>query len=182
MRRGRARIRDAALVTFALAAAAVAATGWMRTPARPRAAITITDVRPLKVSEPTMHELASHFFAVRVAVSGWSLLPYQFGRPSYVRGGGHWRLYLDGYRLGESYGGSRVTYTPYLIPGTHWIAAELTNPDSSSLSPPIWSEPVVLHVPRRIRCWQTGWHGSSETGTPIFGCGTPAQQLRTPAG
>ncbi len=38
---------------------------------------------------------------------------------------------------------SHVTYTPYLSPGTHWIAAELSNADDTSLEPPLWSEPVI---------------------------------------
>lgn len=165
-------MRQALLLNGAALSAlgAVAAAGWTRETSRPRTAIAITDVRPLRVSEPSLHRTASHYFAVRVAVDGWTLLPYEPGTVAAPRDGGHWRLYLDGHRLGESYGTAGLAYTPYLTPGTHWIAAELTNIDSTSLTPPVWSEPVVLHVPRRIRCWQTGWHGTPDTGTPRYNC------------
>jgi hypothetical protein len=54
--------------------------------------------------------------------------------------------HLDGRSLGDQCQ-STVSYTTYLPPGTHWIAAELSNADGTSLRPSVWSEPVVLHVP-----------------------------------
>jgi hypothetical protein len=97
-----------------------------------------------------------------VATSAWKLLPYQPGATARDNrpGAGRWCLYLDGASLGDNFGSSRVTYTPYLSPGTHWIEVELSKADGSSLSPAIWSESVILHVPRVLRRWQTGWHGT----------------------
>jgi hypothetical protein len=162
----------AALATT-LAASAAAAAGWMREASAEQApSIAIVDVRPLFTDDAALHDLITHTFAVRVAISGFELLPYRPG-VSAADGrtdAGHWRLYLDGHDLGDNLGSATDTYTPYLMPGTHWIAAELSNADSTSLRPPVWSEPVVLHVPRTIRCWQTGWHGSPESGAPRFSC------------
>jgi hypothetical protein len=180
------KLRRSALLSvtlaFALAASAAAAVGWERTPIhveRPARSIRIVDVRPLRIADPDLRDLITHTFAVRVATSDWELLPYQPGATASDNrpGAGHWRLYLDGASLGDNFGASPVTYTPYLSPGTHWIAAELSNADDTSLDPPLWSEPVILHVPRVIRCWQTGWRASSETGTPTFTCKRRAAKL-----
>jgi hypothetical protein len=171
-----------ATLAFALTASAAAAVGWGRKPIhveRPARSIRIVDVRPLRISDPNLRDLITHTFAVRVAISSWKLLPYQPGATESDNrlDAGHWRLYLDGGSLGDNFGSGHVTYTPYLSPGTHWIAAELSNADDSSLDPPLWSEPVILHVPRVIRCWQTGWRGSPETGTPRFACKRRAAKL-----
>jgi hypothetical protein len=40
-----------------------------------------------------------------------------------------------GHYLPDSLGNATITYTPYLTPGTHWIAAELSNSDPTSLRP-----------------------------------------------
>lgn len=170
----RSAFLSAALV-FALAASAAAALGWATRPAsveQGRVSVRIVDVRPLQTSDPLLRDLITHTFAVRVAISAWKLLPYQPGATARDNrpGAGHWRLYLDGASLGDNFGPSQVTYTPYLSPGTHWIAVELSKADGSRLSPAIWSEPVILYVPRVLRCWQTGWHGAPETGTPRFTC------------
>jgi hypothetical protein len=162
-------------ITVTLAASAAAASGWARTPASVearRVSVRIVDVRPLQTSDATLRNVITHTFAVRVAIRGWKLLPYKPGATAGDNraGAGHWRLYVDGFSLGDNFGGAQVTYTCYLSPGVHWIAAELSNADGSSLSPPVWSEPVVLHVPRVLRCWQTGWHGSAARGTPTFTC------------
>jgi len=162
-------------LAFGLAAAAAAAVGWARTPAdveRSAPSIRIVDVRPLQTSDPNLRDIITHTFAVRVAIRGWRLLRYKPGATADDNraGAGHWRLYLDGFSLGDNLGAEKRSYTPYLSPGTHWIAAELSSADSTSFDPPIWSEPVVLHVPAVIRCWQTGWRGSSRTGTPTFKC------------
>jgi hypothetical protein len=135
---------------------------------RPARSIRIVDVRPLRISDPNLRDLITHTFAVRVPISGWTLLPYQPGSTASDNrlDAGHWRLYLDGGSLGDNFGSANVTYTSYPSPGTHWIAAELSNADDSSLDPPLWSEPVILHVPRVIRCWQTGWRGSLCTRAP----------------
>jgi hypothetical protein len=171
----RAALTIAVALVVSLAASAAAALGWAR-PAmhveRPARSIRIIDVRPLRTSDPGLRDLITHTFAVRVAIRGWKLLPHRPGatasdnRPR----AGHWRLYLDGFSLGDDFGDAQVTYTPYLTPGTHWIAAELSNADATSLHPAVWSEPVVLHVPRVIRCWQTGWRGPLAAGTPTFTC------------
>jgi hypothetical protein len=122
-------------------------------------------------SDGALRNLITHTFEVRVEIAGWRLLPYLPGaqasdnRPR----AGHWRLYLDGRSLGDNYGGSKVSHT-YVTPGTHWIAAELTNHDGTQLESAVWSEPVLLHVPRVVRCWQTGWQGSRQTGTASFAC------------
>jgi hypothetical protein len=161
-------------LAVALAASAAAAVGWTRTPSasQPVApSVRIIDVRPLQSPEPALRDLITHTFAVRVAIRGWTLLPYQPGVTARDNrlGAGHWRLYLDGWPLGDNFGAAHTTYA-YLPPGTHWLAAELSNADSTSLHPAVWSEPVILHVPRHIRCWQTGWRGIPETGTPTFTC------------
>jgi hypothetical protein len=170
------RVVSAGALAFATVASATAAVGWARTPVRdiPAPSIRIVDVRPLHSPNAGLRDIITHTFAVRVAVDGWQLLPYKpgTGRRDNRPGAGHWRLYLDGHPLGDNLGGDLVTYT-YVPAGTHWIAAELSNADSSSLRPPIWSEPVILHVPRTIRCWQNGWHGSPATGTPTFVCTRP---------
>jgi hypothetical protein len=154
------RFATYAALGCALAASAAAAVGWARTPARVERrvpSIEVVDIRPLRSPEPVLRDLFTHTAAVRVAIHGWKLLPCQPGasardnRPA----AGHWRLYLDGFSLGDNFGDEYVTYTPYLRPGTHWMAAELSNADSTSLDPAVWSEPVVVHVPRVIRCWQT---------------------------
>jgi hypothetical protein len=179
--RFRHRVYVSAALVVALAASAAAAVGWARLAMhveRPRS-IKIIDVRPLRTSDPSLRDLITHTFAVRVAIRSWKLLPYRPGATvsdNHPRAG-HWRLYLDGSSLGDNLGDAQVTYTRYLSPGTHWIAAELSNADSTSLHPPVWSEPVVLHVPRVIRCWQTGWRGSPETGTPAFTCNRGAARL-----
>lgn len=158
----------------ALTASTAAALGWPRAPrtlVRAAPSIRIDDVRPLQTSDELLRDLITHTFAVRVEISGWTLLPYRPGATARDnrRGAGHWRLYLDGHTLGDNLGSSRRTYV-YVSPGTHWIAAELSNADSTSLRPAIWSEPVILHVPRVVRCWRTGWRGSPETGNPTFAC------------
>jgi hypothetical protein len=160
---------------FGLAVSAGAAVAWTRAPAyvvRPAPSIRIVDVRPLQTSDSTLRDIITHTFAVRVAISGWTLLPYEPDATANDNhaGAGHWRLYLDGRSLGDNFGNEKLSYTPYLSAGTHWIAAELSNGDYTSVDPPIWSEPVVLHVPAVIRCWQTGWRGSSRTGRPTFKC------------
>lgn len=133
--------------------------------------IRIIDIRPLTTSDAALRDQITHTFAVRVAIDAWKLLPYRPGvtaadnRP----GGGHWRLYLDGHQLADNLGSARISYV-YLPPGIHWLAAELSNADSTSLQPPVWSEPVIAHVPPVIRCWQTGWHGQPDHGTPTFRC------------
>jgi hypothetical protein len=168
------RIGTSSAVLIAVTACAAATVGWApapRTLVRAAPSIRIDDVRPLRTPDEALRDLITHTFAVRVQISGWTLLPYQPGATARDnrRGAGHWRLYLDGHALGDTLGGSPRTYV-YVSPGTHWIAAELSNADSTSLRPAIWSEPVVLHVPRVIRCWQSGWRGSPETGTPTFTC------------
>ena len=165
--------RNAALGCAVLASAA-AAVGWARTPAsveRRAPSIRILDVRPLRSPDPALRDLITHTFAVRVAIRGWTLLPYQPGATARdnVPGSGHWRLYLDGQPQGDNLGDEHLSYV-YLSPGTHWLAAELSNADSTSLDPAVWSEPIILHVPRVIRCWQTGWRGAPESGTPTFTC------------
>jgi len=173
MRRPLRGLATYAAVGCAVAASA-AAVGWART-ARPLAdqgpSIRIVDVRPLRSPDTSLRDLITHTFAVRVATGGWTLLPYQPAVPASDnrRRAGHWRLYLDGHPLGENLGDEHVSYV-YVPPGTHWLAAELSKADSTSLDPAVWSEPVVLHVPRVIRCWQTGWRGTPETGTPTFTC------------
>jgi hypothetical protein len=165
------------------ASTAAAVVGWLRgahTEASP--SIAIVDVRPLATHDAALRDLITHTFAVRVAIDGFELMPYRPGTTSADNRAraGHWRLYLDGHSLADNLGGDTVTYTPYLAPGTHWIAAELSNADSTSLHPSVWSEPVVLHVPEVIRCWQSGWDGSPERSTPRFAC-TPAPGARRPA-
>jgi hypothetical protein len=156
----------------ALVASGAAVAGWARTPVdRPAPSIRIVDVRPLRSPDPSLRGLITHTFAVRVAIDGFELLPYQPGVSARDnrRRAGHWRLYLDGHPLADNLGTEQHTYT-YLPVGEHWLAAELSNADSTSLHPAVWSEPVILHVPRVIRCWQTGWSGTPETGTPTFTC------------
>jgi hypothetical protein len=161
-------------LAFALAfvASAAAVVGWTRAPSeRPAPTIRIVDIQPLATSDAALRDRITHTFAVRVRITGWKLLPYQ---PAVTvadnrAGAGHWRLYLDGHQLADNLGPSPVSYV-YLTPGIHWLAAELSNADSTSLRPQEWSEPVITHVPPVIRCWQTGWHGSSEHGTPKFRC------------
>jgi hypothetical protein len=163
-----------AAVACALTASAAAAVGWARTPP-PREgrapSIRIVDVRPLRSPDAGLRDLITHTFAVRVATRAWTLLPYEAGATATDNrpGAGHWRLYLDGQPLGDNFGDEHVSYV-YVPPGTHWLAAELGNADSTSLDPAVWSEPVILHVPRVIRCWQTGWRGTPETATPTFRC------------
>jgi hypothetical protein len=117
---------------------------------------------------------------VSVAIGGFKLLPYQPGASAADNrvGAGHWRLAVDGHNLSDNLGSATITYTRYLAPGTHWIAAELSNADSSSLRPAVWSEPVVLHVPRVIRCWPTGWRGTPGHGNPRFTCRRRAGEAR----
>jgi hypothetical protein len=162
-------------IVFAVAAATFAALGWTRTAEpvqRPAPSIRIVDVRPLHTSDAGLRDFVTHTFELHVAITGWRLLPYRPGATASDNrpGAGHWRLYLDGYSLGDNFGSSAVSYIGYLTPGTHWLAAELSNADSSSLQPAAWSEPIVLHVPRVLRCWQDGWRGSPELGTPRFRC------------
>jgi hypothetical protein len=165
-------MRKGLALALAVAASTAAAVGWVRAPAdRPAPSVRIIDVRPLTTSDTALRDLITHTFAVRVAIRGWELLPYKPGVTTSDNqvGAGHWRLYLDGHTLGDNLGGSRRTYV-YIPPGTHWMAAELSNADSTSLRPAVWSEPIILHVPRVIRCWQTGWHGQPDRGTPTFRC------------
>jgi hypothetical protein len=141
------RIATIALLAAAFAAAAI---GWSRgrppLPPTPAAqSIRIVDVQPLRTSDPNLRDLLAHHLAVRV-------------RKTAAR----WSLYVDGQPFDEST--APVLHTPYLTPGTHWIAARLQRGGG------VWSEPVVLHVPRVMRCWQTGWDGGAETGTPRFRC------------
>jgi hypothetical protein len=170
-------------LAWALAASAAAAVGWARTATQLEGrapSIRIVDVRPLQSPTSVLRDLMTHTFAVRVALNGWTPLPYQPGatasdnRPA----AGHWRLYLDGFSLGDNFGDEQITYTPYLSPGTHWIAAELSNADSTSLDSAVWSEPVILHVPRVLRCWQTGWRGSPRDRNPTFNCNHRQTQPR----
>jgi hypothetical protein len=164
----------ALFLAVALAASAVATIGWTRksSSSQPVApSIRIVDVRPLRAPDASLRNMITHTFAVRVAIRGWTLLPYQPGATAGENrpGAGHWRLYRDGWPLGDNVGAGHTTYV-ILPPGTHWLAAELSNADSTSLHPAVWSEPIIAHVPRHIRCWQTGWHGSPENGTPMFRC------------
>lgn len=156
-------VRSRIAVAIALGASAAAAVAWTRDapPAPPAPSIKIVDVRPLWTPDAGLRDFVTHVAKVRVAITGWGLLPYHPGasardnRPH----AGHWRLYLDGYSLGDTQGRSTVSYTTYLPPGTHWLAAELSNADGTSPRPPVWSEPVTVDVPRVVRCWQTGWRG-----------------------
>jgi hypothetical protein len=148
----RRRLARHALTLFTAVATVAAVAGWTREPGERRMrapSIAIRDIRPLQTDDANLRDLITHTFAVRVAVAGWRLVPYRpgIGPAGNVAGSGHWRLYVDGHPLGDTYGPERVSYTPYLPPGTHWIAAELSNADSTSLRTPVWSEPVVLNVP-----------------------------------
>jgi hypothetical protein len=171
---GRDGVFMSGMTVFAAAASCAAAIAWSRTPLEraPAPSIRIVDVRPLRSPTPELRDLITHTFAVRVSIAGWRLMPYRPGATASDNrpGAGHWRLYLDGFSLGDNLGSSTVSYTSHLTPGTHWIAAELSNADSTSLRPAVWSEPAILHVPRVIRCWQSGWRGTPETGTPTFRC------------
>lgn len=166
-------VRNGIALALAVAGSAAGAVGWARAPVvRAAPSVRIVDVRPLATSDADLRDQITHTFAVRVAIAGWRLLPYQPGVTAADNrvGAGHWRLYLDGQALADNLGADHVSYV-YLPPGTHWLAAELSNADSTSLDPPVWSEPVVLYVPRFVRCWQTGWRGGPEKGTPVFTCG-----------
>jgi hypothetical protein len=185
--------RLAVSIAAAVLASALAAVGWTRAPSevrRPTPGIRIVDVHPLHSPEPSLDGLITHTFAVRVALRGWTLLPYEPGVSARDNGSGagHWRLYLDGRRLADNLGGQTTTYVR-IDPGTHWLTADLSNADSTSLTNPLFAEPVILHVPRHMQCWQTGWRGGPERGMPIFTChrgsrGRPARHpphpLRTP--
>lgn len=159
---------------MALAGAlAAAATGWTRSLTatdRPPPAIRIVDVRPLQTSDAALRELFSHELAVRVAVTDWNLYPDPPAAAAGVsrRDGGHWHLYVDGESLGDIH--TAVAYTPYLVAGTHWIAAELRHVDHTALRPPVWSEPVIVYVPKRIRCRQTGPSGPLSSTSPELSC------------
>ncbi len=166
----------------AVIAAGVAVVGWTRsaTSTETTPSIRIVDVRPLQTHDRTLRALLTRRFAVRVAIHGWKLLPYEptaTARDNRA-GAGHWRLYLDGRSLGDNFGSSTTSYTPQLTPGTHWLAAELSNIDSTSVRPAVWGEPVILHVPRVLRCWQTGWRGTPESGTPRFRCNARTTAVR----
>ena len=138
---------SAALLGF-LATAVAGWTANVTRTDRPRPSISIVDVRPLRTSDPALRSMFRNEFAVRVVIKAWKLYPYLPGatKTDNHRDGGKWRLYLDGAPLGDGY--SPVVHTPYLAPGTHWIAAELRNMDQTGLSPSIWSEPITLYVPR----------------------------------
>jgi hypothetical protein len=139
-----------AIVAASLAAplAAAAVVGWTREPAHPRPTIRIVDVRPLSTTDPDLRDLLGHHLSVRVATRDWDLEPVRGDlsgldpRPR-LR---HWRLYVDGHPLSDSF--VDVAFTSYLPPGDHWLIAELRRPDHTSLQPPVWSEPVLLHIPR----------------------------------
>jgi hypothetical protein len=170
----RRRIWTSVAVLVALSASTAAALGWARAPrklVRAAPSIRIVDLRPLQTSNASLRDIITHTVAIQVATRNWRLLPYRPGATARDNGryAGHWRLYLDGHSLGDNFGAARVSYAT-LPPGTHWLAAELSNADSTSLRPAVWSEPVILHVPRVVRCWQTGWRGSPETGSPRFAC------------
>jgi hypothetical protein len=165
-------MRNGLVLALAVASSAAAAAGWVRAPAeRTAPSVRIIDIRPLSTSDAALRDTITHTFAVRVTIAGFKLLPYRPGTAAddNRRGAGHWRLYLDGHQLADNLGSSRVSYV-YLPPGMHWLAAELSNADSTDLRPEVWSEPVILHVPSVIRCWQTGWHSSPEHRTPRFSC------------
>jgi hypothetical protein len=171
-------------VLVAVAASAAAAVAWARAPktvAHVGPSIRIVDVRPLQTSDASLRDIITHTLAIRVGIRNWTLLPYRPGPTARDnrRNSGHWRIYLDGHSLGDNYGAARVSYA-MLSPGAHWLAAELSNADSTSLRPAIWSEPVMLHVPRVVRCWQTGWRGSAESGTPRFACHRGGIHATTP--
>jgi hypothetical protein len=128
--------------------AGLAAAGWTRDPGDSRPTIRIVDVRPLTTKDPDLRDMLGHHLAVRVATSGWDLEPARSDasgldpRPR-LR---HWRLYIDGHPLADSF--ADVADTPYLLPGDHWLVAELRRPDHTSLRPQVWSQPVLLHIPR----------------------------------
>jgi hypothetical protein len=135
------RFVTVALLTGAIAAAAL---GWSRAaPSAP--SIHIVDVQPLRTSDPGLRDLLAHHLAVRVQKTD-----------------ARWRLYVDGQPIEDST--AKVLHTPYLTPGEHWIAARLQRGTG------VWSEPVVLRMPKVMRCWQTGWRGGPEAGTPRFSC------------
>jgi hypothetical protein len=147
-------IRNVSLL-LALTASAAAALGWGRAPrtvVRTAPSVRIDEIRPLRTSDEGVRDLITHTFAVRVRIAGWALLPFRPGTTAADnrRGAGHWRLYLDGQALGDNLGAGRRTYV-YMSPGAHWLAAELSNADSTSLRPAVWSEPVTVHVPRYPR-------------------------------
>jgi hypothetical protein len=164
-------------LALAIVASTAAAIGWVSRPAaldqRARS-IRIVDVRPLHISDVALRDVASHTFRVRVATTGWALLPYHptASRRDNRRAAGYWRLYLDGFSLGDVFGTTPVAPV-YLTPGTHWLAAELRNLDHTGLKPSVWSEPVVLYVPRRVRCWQAGLRRLAMTVIPRFTCRHP---------
>jgi hypothetical protein len=141
--------RRAAVCGLALLAglAVLATAGWTRDSSDARPTIRIIDVRPLTTNDRALRDLLGHHLLVRVATTDWDLEPSRSNtsgldpRPL-LR---HWRLYIDGYPLADSFAG--VAYTPYLPAGDHWFVAELRRPDHTSLRPQVWSEPVLLHVP-----------------------------------
>ena len=129
-------MRRLVIATLLAATLAAVPAAW----ACPAHTIRIVDVRPLATSDPNLEQLIAHHFAVRVET-----------------GAARWRLFLDGNPIEES--ASKVIDTPYLVPGTHWIAAQLRHGN-------VWSEPVVLHVPKTVRCWQTGARPGAITCRP----------------
>src|SRR5919198_6096381 len=92
------RIGTSSAVLVAVTACAAATVGWApapRTLVRAAPSIRIDDVRPLRTPDEALRDLITHTFAVRVQISGWTLLPYQPGATARDnrRGAGHWRLY-----------------------------------------------------------------------------------------
>jgi hypothetical protein len=177
------RARAGLMVLFVAASSAALAT-WLDAPPSdaPAPSVRIVDIRPLRSTNAELRDLVSHTFAVRVRIDEWTLLP---SKPDATardnrRGEGHWRLYLDGRPLGNSSGDALVSYV-YLSPGQHWIAAELSQADSTSLDPPVWSEPLILHVPRVISCWQSVMRDSATSRGSKQACRHPQQQLTVQA-
>jgi hypothetical protein len=172
------RVR-ASLTALLVAASSAAVVSWIDARKEgPAPSIHIVGVRPLQSTNSDVRDLISHTFAVRVRVDDWTLLPHEPDVTAHDNrnGQGHWRLYLDGRPLGNITGDTLVSYV-YLIPGEHWIAAELKRADSTSLDPPVWSEPVILHVPRVISCWQAATRGAVVSGRSKNSCRHPHQQL-----
>jgi hypothetical protein len=165
------RVR-ASLTVLLVAASSAAAVSWVRAPHKsvPAPSVQIVDVRALRSTNPDLRDLISHTFAIRVQVDTWTL-----DRARQSHGSAGWRLYLDGRPLGDIPGDTVVSYV-YLIPGEHWIAAELRRA-ATSLDPPVWSQPVILHVPRVISCRQATGRASTESGTPNQTCPDSQQRL-----
>jgi hypothetical protein len=149
-----------------------------------RVSVRIVDVRPLQTSDPGLRDLITHTFGVRD--QPLEAAPLSAGRnrarqPSRRRP----LTPLPRWRLARRQIRAVTRHLHTLLQSRHAL-------DRGRAEQRRWQQPLSRNLvgaghppcPARAPLWQTGWHGTAETGTPRFTCkrhAPPTAAAREPA-